>query len=217
MTTMKNGQPTHQATYTALREMILCGDLMPGQAITIQGLATMLRTGATPAREAIRRLISEGALQFRDNRRVCIPVLTPMQVDELAIGRTALETELARRAIKIIQSSDIERLISIDISLDKAISQGNSRAYLWSNYQFHMAIYDLADAQILLQAVQGFWLRTSPSLRIMCGRLGTNMLPDMHKELLAALRTNDPDRAATALTMDIAQGMAAVREIANST
>ena len=90
--------PAHQMVYEKLRVMILFGDLAPGQAVTIQGLTTELGAGMTPVREAIRRLIAEGALTHQGNRRVSVALLTAVCVDELGFMRKTLEPELTRRA-----------------------------------------------------------------------------------------------------------------------
>ena len=60
------------------------------------------------------------------------------------------------------------------------------------------------------------WLRFGPSLRVVCGRFGTQNLPDRHKDLLSALAAGDEEGAAIAVTQDVTQGMeqiAAVLEI----
>ena len=64
--------PAHEQVYQRLRAQILFGELAPGQAVTIQGLVEALDSGMTPVREAIRRLISDGALVFQGN--MCSPV-----------------------------------------------------------------------------------------------------------------------------------------------
>ena len=46
--------PTHEVTYTRLRDMILYGILAPWQPVTIQGLIADMGVGMTPVREAIR-------------------------------------------------------------------------------------------------------------------------------------------------------------------
>ena len=68
--------PTHEITYARLRDMILYGELAPGQPVTIQGLIADLGAGMTPVREAIRRLAAEGALLPQGNRRVSVPRLS---------------------------------------------------------------------------------------------------------------------------------------------
>ena len=52
--------PSHEVTYCRLRDMILFGQLAPGQPVTIQGLTAMLGAGMTPVREAVRTLAAQG-------------------------------------------------------------------------------------------------------------------------------------------------------------
>lgn len=205
--------PAHETVYRALRELILFGELAPGQPVTIQGLTERLDAGMTPVREAIRRLTAEGALEFQGNRRVCVPMLTVDNVNELIFVRQALEPQLVLRACERITDADLDQLEEIDEALDAAISKGDLRGYLELNYRFHTAIYQLADAPILTSLADGLWLRYGPSLRVVCGRLGTQNLPDEHKIALQAMRAGDPQTAANAMQKDVIQGMEQVRRV----
>ena len=82
--------------------MILFGELAPGQPVTIQGLVSTLDVGMTPVREAIRRLTSEGALEFKGNRRVSVPQPDMAQWNDIAFARLSVEPELARKATENI-------------------------------------------------------------------------------------------------------------------
>jgi DNA-binding GntR family transcriptional regulator len=205
--------PVHEQVYQKLRAQILFGEMAPGQAVTIQGLTASLNAGMTPVREAIRRLISDGALTFKGNRRVSVPVLTSKDVDELSFARKSVETELCRRAALYIQTDDIAELTRIDLALDAAISAGDVAAYLSWNYQFHTTLYAHANAPILAELADRLWLRFGPSLRVVCGRLGTQNLPDWHKDILNALSANDPEAAAKAMDRDVEQGIQQVNAV----
>ncbi len=199
--------PAHQIVYEKLRVMILFGDLAPGQAVTIQGLTEQLAAGMTPVREALRRLIAEGALTHQGNRRVSVPVLTPDCVHELGFMRKTLEPELTRRAVERITDDILDAIRACDDDLNMAIAKGDIGGYLTHNYRFHTMIYDCAEAPIMAATVDRLWLRFGPSLRVVCGRFGTSNLPDMHKDLLEALADRDVDAAATAMAGDVEQGM----------
>ena len=203
--------PAHEVVYRKLRARVLFGEMAPGEAVTIQGIAEALGAGITPVREAIRRLISESALVFQDNRRVIVPELNAGAIDELVTGRTALEPELARRATLGLEQGVIAKLETVDALLDKAIARGDVRGYLEHNYRFHDTLYAQAEAPILRSMVDGLWLRFGPSLRVVCGRSGTLNLPDRHKELIAALSRADAEAAADAVRHDIQEGMSQVR------
>lgn len=204
--------PAHEVIYRQLRDLILFGDLAPGQAVTIQGLTDRLGAGMTPVREAIRRLISEGALEFQGNRRVCVPNLTADNIGELIFARQWLDPHLALRATERASLLDLDALTQIDEQLDRAIKQGDLRAYLHHNFEFHNLIYSISDAPILADLAVGLWLRFGPSMRVVCGRLGTQSLPDKHKDTLHAMRARDAETAARAIREDVIQGMELVRQ-----
>lgn len=205
--------PAHEQVYQKIRVQILFGELAPGQAVTIQGLTDSLDVGMTPVREAIRRLISDGALIFQGNRRVSVPVLSVSDTEQLIFIRKTIEYELARRAALQISHSGVTLLEHIDTALDRAISSGDVAGYLAQNYSFHRAIYDQADAPVMAEIADRLWLRFGPSLRVVCGRFGTQSLPDRHKELLDAFRRNDADAAAKAMVQDVEQGMELILEV----
>ncbi len=208
--------PAHQTVYQELRSLILFGELAPGDAVTIQGLVARLGAGMTPVREAIRRLTAEGALDFQGNRRVRVPTLSEGQLDEIAFLRKTVESQLTERAAAYVDAALIERLSQIDQALDAAISNGDVQGYLTANYQFHMTLYARAHAPILYNIADGLWLRFGPSLRVVCGRFGTENLPDRHKELLNALKSGDAQGAARAMADDAAQGMAQMAMVART-
>ncbi len=203
--------PAHELIYRQLRNLVLFGDLAPGQAVTIQGLTDRLEAGMTPVREAIRRLISEGALEFQGNRRVSVPVLTADNISELILARQWLDPHLTLRATERASLDDLDVLTALDEDLDNAISAGDLRAYLELNYRFHQHIYTIADAPILADLADGLWLRFGPSLRVVCGRMGTQSLPDKHKAMLEAMHARDAETAARAIREDVIQGMEQVR------
>jgi len=199
--------PVHEQVYRTLREQILFGEMAPGQAVTIQGLTQSLGAGMTPVREAIRRLTSDGALVFQGNRRVSVPQLTERDVEQLVLVRKTMESELVRRATRQIDQTAISRLDRLDHCLDQAIAAGDVVGYLTNNHLFHACLYEQANAPILTELVNRVWLRFGPSLRVVCGRFGTQNLADHHKEVLQALHTRNPDAAAKAIVKDVEQGM----------
>lgn len=203
--------PKHEAIYQRLRDMILFGEVEPGQPLTIMGLREAAGAGMTPVREAIRRLTAEGALAARGNRRIFVPVLTSRHLTEIRFARLAIEPELARLAAENADKDLLADLREIDTRLDLAIERGNVRAYLEENCRFHFRLYDQAGATVLSVLARGLWMRVGPSLRIVCGRYGTSNLPDYHEDTMAALETGDPQRVCAAVEQDIRQGLDQIR------
>ncbi len=210
--TEREKRPAHEQVYQTLRSQILFGELVPGQPVTIQGLTDSLGVGMTPVREAIRRLISDGALVFQGNRRVSVPLLSTADIEEMIFARISIESELSRRATANLQVEDIDHLERIDRHLDRTIADGDVSGYLRLNQAFHETLYSHANAPILSDLAERLWLRFGPSLRVVCGRFGTQSLPDRHKDIIAALRKGDADQVAKATAQDIEQGMELMAE-----
>jgi DNA-binding GntR family transcriptional regulator len=203
--------PTHEVTYSRLRDMILYGELQPGQPVTIQGLINDLGVGMTPVREAIRRLAAEGALLPQGNRRVTVPRLTVGLLDQIAFARLTIEPKLAELACAHVKPALIAQLQELDRPIYDAIRKHDVTAYLRQNHAFHFALYEASDAPVLLDMARSLWLRFGPSLRVVVAREGALALPDLHEAALKALLRGDAAGAAQAIQHDIAQGIDQVR------
>jgi DNA-binding GntR family transcriptional regulator len=204
--------PSHEVTYTRLRDMILFGHLAPGAPVTIQGLITELDAGMTPVREAIRRLTAEGALLPQGNRRVAVPELSADLLEQVAFARLTIEPKLAELAAPKLTAAQIDRLEAIDGAVNRAIEAGNLPDYLAANHAFHFALYEAAEAPVLLDLARSLWLRAGPSLRAVIDRYGREAAPDLHREALAAMRAGDAQALARAIEQDIQQGVDHVRQ-----
>jgi DNA-binding GntR family transcriptional regulator len=165
----------------------------------------------TPVREAIRRLTAEGALLPQGNRRVAVPQMDGSALEQVAFARLTLEPKLAELALRNLTPALIDRLDQIDTEVDYAIRSEDLPGYLRSNHAFHFALYEAADAPILLDMARSLWLRFGPSLRVVIQRQGATNLPDRHEEALAAMRTGDRMALALAIQNDIQQGIDQIR------
>ena len=204
--------PSHEVTYARLRDMILFGHLAPGAPVTIQGLIADLGAGMTPVREAIRRLTAEGALLPQGNRRVAVPQLSAEMLEQVAFARLAIEPKLAELAGPRLTLAQIDRLDAIDAAVNRAIEGGKLPDYLAANHAFHFALYEVAEAPVLIDLARSLWLRAGPSLRAVIDRYGRDAAPDLHREALAAMRAGDATALSDAIRRDIQQGLDHVRQ-----
>jgi len=198
--------PSHEQTYARVRDMILFGQLAPGQPVTIQGLVAELGAGMTPVREAIRRLSAEGALTLQGNRRVSVPQLTLGQLEEVTFARLAIEPRLVEIAAPWLDGPVIEQIATADRAVDEAIETGDIQGYLEANHRFHFMLYGVSGAEVLLGLARALWLRFGPSLRVVCAGNGHLGLPDRHRDALSAMRRADTGALAEAIRADIRQG-----------
>lgn len=193
--------------YQQMHDMILFGTLAPGQPVTINGLTKKIGAGSMPVRESIRRLIAQGALESTGTRRVVVPEITKEKLEQINFLRCNIEPHLARLAADKKGKYLIPNLKKLDLEIDEAIEAGDVEKYMEYNYKFHFAIYQAAENEILSDVVHSLWLKAGPSLRIVCGKVGTSNLPDMHEEAIKALQDDDPVAFGEAINKDISQGM----------
>jgi len=126
----------HDRVYRTIRARIMHGEIEPGQAMTLRGIGKEFEVSMTPAREAVRRLVAEGALTLSSSGRVATPDLSNDRIEELAALRALLETELASRALPRAHLALIERLHAINGTIAEAVSKGDAVAYITRNLEF---------------------------------------------------------------------------------
>ena len=84
--------------YDSLRDALTAGQFTPGQKLSFRYIAGTLGVSLTPVREAIRRLVAEGALEMRPGRSVRVPLMTQAKILELRDMRLTLEGLAAEKA-----------------------------------------------------------------------------------------------------------------------
>jgi DNA-binding GntR family transcriptional regulator len=64
-----------QQVYESLRADLMGGRFLPGEKLSLRKVAFANGVSPMPAREAFKRLLSEGALRLHPNRTVAVPKL----------------------------------------------------------------------------------------------------------------------------------------------
>lgn len=201
------GLAAHDRLYRTLRQQIMHGELAPGQALTVRGLAAQFGVSMTPAREALRRLAAEGALTLSASGRAATPELTGDRIEELAALRAMLETELASRALPRAHSALIERMQAINVANHEAAMRRDAVAYLRTNLEFHRMLYLRAQAPAILAVVETVWLQLGPTMRMLYARLNRKDPPQHHRLIIAALKAGDEPGLRLAVRADVTQGL----------
>ena len=197
----------HDRVYRGLRARIMHGELAPGQALTLRGLAAEYELSMTPAREAIRRLSAEGALTVSSSGRVTTPELGNERIEELAALRTLLEVELASRALPRAHIALIDRLQTINGRITEEIARHDAVAYIRGNLEFHRTLYLRAQAPAMLAMAETVWLQLGPTMRALYGRLARKEPPYYHRLIIAALKAGDEPGLRLAVRSDVTQGL----------
>jgi len=197
----------HERLYRTLRQQVMHGELAPGQSLTLRGLGRTFGVSMTPAREAVRRLVAEGALTLSSSGRVSTPELSNERIEELAAIRALLEPELGTRALPRAHMALIERLQTINAANAEAVAKHDAVAYIRTNLEFHRTLYLRAQAPAMLAMVETVWLQLGPTMRALYGRLRRNEAPPYHRHIIAALKAGDDPGLRLAIRTDVTQGL----------
>lgn len=197
----------HDRIYRGLRSRIMYGEIAPGQALTLRGIAAEFDVSMTPAREALRRLVAEGALSLSQSGRVSTPELTGDRIEELAALRSLLEVELASRALPRAHIALIDRLQTINARVAEDIARQDAVAYIRRNLEFHRTLYLRAQAPAMLAMAETVWLQLGPTMRALYGRLKHKDPPHFHRLIIAALTSGDEPGLRLAVRSDVTQGL----------
>lgn len=197
----------NDVVYRTLRAQIMHGEIAPGAAMTLRGIGKDYGVSMTPAREAVRRLVAEGALSLSTSGRISTPMLSNDRIEELAALRALLEPELAARALPRAHMALIERLQTINSQIANVISQHDAVGYIRANMEFHRTLYLRAQAPAMLAMAETVWLQMGPTMRSLYGRLNRTGVPHHHKLIVAALKAGDEPSLRLAVRTDVTQGL----------
>jgi DNA-binding GntR family transcriptional regulator len=197
-------QSIPELIYQALRRDIAGGVYKPG-ILRIRPLTERFGVSATPVREALRRLESEGLVTLR-NRRIMIRELSRNELHEIFALRGELEALAISRAAERLDG-DNELFTQLDALVAEMdhVATDDPEAWRRSNQQFHMLIYAAARMDRLTSMIDSLWVAVEPYLRIYvhsAPRL--DEAQEDHRQILAALRRRDGARAAEVLRRHLA-------------
>ncbi|WP_113910954.1 GntR family transcriptional regulator [Roseovarius dicentrarchi] len=197
----------HDRVYRGLRSRIMYGEMAPGESLTLRGVGKDFDVSMTPAREALRRLVAEGALTLSNSGRVSTPWLSNDRIEELAALRSLLEVELASRALPRAHIALIDRLTTINASIAEDIARQDAVAYIRRNLEFHRALYLRAQAPAMLAMAETVWLQLGPTMRKLYGKLRQKEPPPYHRLIISALKAGDEQTLRLAVRSDVTQGL----------
>ncbi|RJE78614.1 GntR family transcriptional regulator [Paracoccus sp. JM45] len=201
------GSTAQAQIYARLREAIISGYFRPGEEISLRRAAAVLGTSVTPVREALRQLESDGGLEvFGGNRVLRVPILTQTQLVDIRDIRIQLEGFAAAQAIHAIGAPQLRLISNACAIMQRAADTGDADLYLESNWRFHSLIYRAAGRAVLMNTIEGMWLRVGPLIRqAVTAPLHFQRSMASHRAAEQALHTGDASALQAAIICDISE------------
>ncbi|MDR3435299.1 GntR family transcriptional regulator [Telmatospirillum sp.] len=193
------GAPSYQRVRDAIRTDIARGALAPNSRLKAVELANRYGLSPAPIREALGHLAAEGWVVIHPHRGAQVRAINSTFLQELNEIRLGLESYLVGQAAVIATPTQIDALEAIESLYEATLAgaaPGGIQALIRINLDLHRTIMTIrpnAEAAALMSRHRSFF----NSMRVAWGY--SDYRPERivkeHRQLLAAFRDNDGDRA----------------------
>lgn len=139
--------------YGQLRADIISGKLAPKSKLKIEHLRTEYRVGATPLREALSRLSSDGFVITEGQRGFRVSPISPEDLDDVTELRVTLELKALRNSLQHGKDDWESRVVATYYQLSKIEELdlfANLEVWEQRNHDFHWALISACTSKWLL-------------------------------------------------------------------
>jgi len=206
-----------ERVYQSLRLGLLRGEFLPGEQVSIRGLAEVLGTSPMPVREAVARLIAERAIEQSGPRTLRVTSYLASDHESYIRIRMQLEGYASERAASAPKNPLlIDLLKRHNESIAEALVVRDFDAALAGNQAFHFELYRAAGYPQLLDIISTLWLRTGPIVasarrdEAMFERI-FNIGVRIHGDAIDAIEQRDRLAAHRAINLDIRASHLSIR------
>ncbi|NNK97203.1 MAG: GntR family transcriptional regulator [Desulfobacterales bacterium] len=192
-----------QKVYEQLRTKILGAELLPGEIISLRGLAEKFGVSILPIREAVWQLESENILVVESNKRIQVNHLTSKEFKEVLNLRLLLESEAVDKACKNRPAKAIPKVERILKAMQKHVGV-NHKAYIKKNDEFHKTIYTYANSPLLIDLIQRLLARVNPYIYLYAiNKRDLSSALGCHHDMLTGFAKGDSKKTIQALHRDL--------------
>lgn len=147
-----------EAVVDRIREMIVNGQLKPGERLRQDELATTFGVSTMPIREALRQLQAEGLVIFQPRRGATVSKLSVSDYHEIYRIREQLETLACEWAAEDFDRIPIERMRLLLQQIEEAEEHPEDvTPRLQLVRDFFFTIFDASEKEHLLRLLSSLW------------------------------------------------------------
>ncbi len=156
--------------YDYLREKLLTRELVPGTRVRYGPIGLQIGMSATPVREAIGRLASEGLVELVPQTGAVVKQPSRTDVTELYELRESIESFATAKAAEKISEEQLKQLdatlrtmreVYLSVPRRRAIEREQIKAFDRADLLFHEVILEAANNSRMMKAVKDYHLLTA--------------------------------------------------------
>lgn len=122
---MGSNTSLHILVYRQLKELIISGELKPGDRLLEYEIAAQLNTSKTPIREAIRELAAEGLVIHEKRKKITVVDFTGDDIREILTLRAELEAFAIRLTADKFSEADFNEMAGMIEELREAEAEND--------------------------------------------------------------------------------------------
>jgi DNA-binding GntR family transcriptional regulator len=180
--------------FDELHRQILRLELPPGTRMSEFDVARALGVSRQPVRDAFYRLSKLGFLTIRPQRATVVSAISERAVMQARFIRMAIEVETARAACKTLTDADLDAIDAIIAQQERAVALRDPAAFHDLDDQFHREICERAGTGFAWETAREMKSHMD-RVRFLSLSFASERAFQEHKDILAAIRARDPDRA----------------------
>ena len=178
--------------HRALRDMIIDGELKPGQKLIQDDLAEHLGVSRTPLLAAFSKLEQENLVVSIPRRGVYVKQYSDKELSDLCNIRMRLESLSAREAA-LAAEKKLSCLESILREFDKAVEKKNESLLKQIDYNFHMEILRIGGNNFLHDILSSYIIIALNMSSIFIKYIERSGIE--HHKILEAIKAGNPEKA----------------------
>lgn len=194
-----------------VRELIVSGQLRAGEFIRPETVADDLGISATPAREGLLLLQTEGFLTIEPRKGFSVTALSSEDIRDIYDAQALLGGELTARAAGLISPELVAELEQIQAELEQAAGDKDYDAVERLNHRFHQTIYRLAGSRKIRWLIKTT-LPYAPRKFFAAVEGWPEVSAHDHRAIIDHLRSGDAEAARNAMAQHIRRAGAFLAE-----
>ena len=204
----------HILVYKQLKELIISGELKPGERLLEYEIAEQLNTSKTPIREAIRELAAEGLVVHEKRKKITVVDFTEQDIREILSLRAELESFAVKLAAGKMGGDDFRDFESMIEDLRTAEQDGDyKRVRSIDIEQIHAMLVRKSENRRLIQ----MWKMLASQMMVLFQVVDFNnkrsdFASDRHRKLLQLMKKGDIDEAVSFVREHILRNLESIVE-----
>lgn len=213
-TKLDRRRPMRDQIYPLIRDMILTGEIKPGDAIDEKAIAQKLSISRTPVREAVKKLSDEHLVDVVAQSGTRAARIDAREIEQAYLIRRALEMESAAHAAPHMNDNHAESLNDILKLHERAIEQRNFIKAVAIDDSFHRYIAHIAELPRLWHMIEISKAHLDRCRHMLLPRTGQAAATlEQHRTIIRALNTKKPETAREAMRHHLDTSYASVAKL----